>query len=199
MSRILPVAAALVVFASLPQYHQHVRAFSASFVSSFHGKSLSLAPPTTIRVPSRSFSSLTMRKQKAGDKRTRRMQRGGALEDNNVISTVTTSPMDASAWRQKTARNQFPAHAKHGGGRQRSRKRSSLYNCLSTYHNHFLSLLTAEYKAEVSRVVMATHPCHLLSLRKIQDTSSTLILMRFCRTIASRSQLLLSFFRKTRL
>jgi len=36
------------------------------------------------------------------------------------------------------------------GGRGRSRKRSALYNSLAMYHNHFLELLTQEYKAEVS-------------------------------------------------
>jgi hypothetical protein len=35
------------------------------------------------------------------------------------------------------------------GGRGRSRKRSTYYSALASYHNKFLNLLTREYQAEV--------------------------------------------------
>lgn len=123
--------------------------------STFHGRSLALEA----RCPS--FHSqrclLTMRKQKASDKRTTRLQRGlelATISENTLAiqslqRTMTTSPMVDAAWDQKKIRNQFPSKQEKISGRGRSRKRSSLYQCLSSYHNNFLTLLTAEYKAEV--------------------------------------------------
>jgi hypothetical protein len=101
----------------------------------------------------RASSIITMRKQKASDRRTRRMQRGGAEMTQDLIldslkQTITSSPMDLAEWKYKRHGNsQF--QATRTGGRQRSRKRQTLYNSLSSYHNKFLQLLTAEYKAEV--------------------------------------------------
>ena len=125
-------------------------------LSTFHGRSLALEP----RCPSfhSKRCSLSMRKQKASDKRTTRLQRGLELatisENTSAIQslqrTMTTSPMTDAAWDQKKVRNQFPPKAEKIAGRGRSRKRSSIYQCLSSYHNNFLTLLTAEYKAEVS-------------------------------------------------
>ena len=98
--------------------------------------------------------SLTMRKQKASDKRTSRLQRGaesGVVDASDIIrslrNTLTTSPMADAMWVEKEITSQLPV--KQTGGRGRSRKRSSLYHCLSNYHEQFLTLLTAEYKAEV--------------------------------------------------
>jgi hypothetical protein len=103
-----------------------------------------------------SSHALVMRKQKASDRRTRRRQRGIVTEDELLPLTVTESPMKAAGpWRGKAIQPDFrgsssssaPAKA---GGRGRSKKRSTLYNSLSFYHNHFLSLLTHEYQVEVS-------------------------------------------------
>lgn len=148
----------------------HVVALSLSSSSLFLGSRLS--SPSTMRSTSSSSSSsssisnrLTMRKQKASDRRTRRRQRG--LEDftdtNEALSamlasTFTVSPMKVEgSWKHKTGiagnkgsnRNQFKQPQQHQGGRGRSRKRRALYNSLAFYHNHFLNLLTSEYKAEV--------------------------------------------------
>ena len=103
---------------------------------------------------------MTMRKQKASDRRTRRMQRGGGEElalqetiQDNIIKTITSSPMDLAEWKYKKIRNSFPTpaaeqHKAHGRGR--SRKRQTLYNSLASYHTKFLRLLTVEYQAEAS-------------------------------------------------
>jgi hypothetical protein len=94
-----------------------------------------------------STSYLYMRKQKASDKRTSRRQREGPqlLE---VIPTITASPMQHQAWTQKVV-PMIQEPPSDGGGRQRSRKRSNLYNQMARYHNTFLNALTLEYKAEV--------------------------------------------------
>lgn len=126
--------------------------------SSFHGRSLALEAPRSGAVRQHVPSSLTMRKQKASDKRTTRLQRGEGLpaiyDDTAVMQslhkTFTSSPMADAVWEQKVVRNQFQGkQPEKSGGRGRSRKRSSLYHCLSNYHEQFLTLLTAEYKAEV--------------------------------------------------
>jgi hypothetical protein len=127
--------------------------------SSFHGRSLALEKAPSVRYHHVSSSSmLTMRKQKASDKRTTRLQRGEGLstyDDTAVIhsleKTLTSSPMADAVWKEKVIRNQFQGkQVEKSGGRGRSRKRSALYHCLSNYHEQFLTLLTAEYKAEVS-------------------------------------------------
>jgi hypothetical protein len=107
-----------------------------------------------------------MRKQKASDRRTSKRQRG-EIEDENMAAvgsratTLTTSPMSAAGmWnlKQPSSTMQRPKQLADGlattkkrapAGRGRSRKRSTLYNSLSFYHNKFLQLLTAEYEAEV--------------------------------------------------
>ena len=124
---------------------------------------------------------MTMRKQKASDRRTRRMQRGGngegeeqlalqeKIQDNMIkakaattttttTTTMTSSPMDSAAWKYKKVRNSFPTpereqHQK-AHGRGRSRKRQTLYNSLASYHTKFLRLLTVEYQAEASYIIL---------------------------------------------
>ena len=110
-----------------------------------------------------------MRKQKASDRRTRRMQRGNAddiVQDiirDNILreNTYLSNPMTkAGSWKQKSSSviqpppikdtTPTPTGGAGGGGRGRSRKRSMLYNGLSSYHNKFLHLLTTEFRAEVS-------------------------------------------------
>jgi hypothetical protein len=117
-------------------------AFSA--LSHFHGSTV------TERQSSMSATLLTMRKQKASDRRTRRMQRG----EDAVIEppTLTSSPMALASWQHK-ALTKNTATAPPTGGRGRSRNRSNLYTTLSSYHGNFLSLLTAEYRAEVRFVI----------------------------------------------
>jgi hypothetical protein len=147
--------------------------------STFHGASV-LAPPQLWQdeAASSDRTTLTMRKQKASDKRTRRRQRGDVLEDwvqakelrASFTTTVADSPMQAAgAWshkrsmapQQPLASRQLDSaadllmssrqgtDAAQSGGRGRSRKRSTLYNSLAFYHNKFLNLLTQEYQAEV--------------------------------------------------
>lgn len=102
---------------------------------------------------------LTMRKQKASDKRTTRRQRNQETESFSFTSTMTStvgpvSPMESGAWRHKTIRNTFPSKSDTViKTRGRSRKREALYNTLASYNNHFLELLTAEFLAEVSEVL----------------------------------------------
>ena len=112
--------------------------------SNFLGKSLSH------RQPAFNVATLTMRKQKASDRRTRRLQRGLLDKEEELnMETMTKSPMQSSQWCHKQSTTLVESQVK-AGGRSRSRKRSTLYNSLSSYHSHFLNLLTAEYKAEVS-------------------------------------------------
>jgi hypothetical protein len=135
---------------------------SLSSSSSFHGTTLKHAifTPSTV---SGAGDMMTMRKQKASDRRTRRMQRGGGEElalqetiQDNIIKTITSSPMDLAEWKYKRVGNSVvtPAAEQHqqhkAQGRGRSRKRQTLYNSLASYHTKFLRLLTVEYQAEVS-------------------------------------------------
>jgi len=117
--------------------------------SAFHGN------PVKTRMTFSSASTLTMRKQKASDKRTRRRQRfgqddtssssGGVLTD----SSYTQSPMHRQgSWKEK---KYVTPSVEKTAGRGRSRKRSALYQSLAFYHNKFLHLLTQEYQAEVRR------------------------------------------------
>ena len=131
---------------------------SVSSYSKFHGTSLKgpQKPPKLKdrATPSWGLSSLSMRKQKASDRRTRRLQRGEEkltqdLIRDNLRNTITSSPMEmVGAWNQKQGLVPSQIREKNGG-RGRSRKRATLYNCLSSYHNKFFTLLTAEYQYEV--------------------------------------------------
>lgn len=95
-----------------------------------------------------------MRKQKASDKRTRRMQRNQDEKTGTLTLGPGTSPLTPMAtgeWTHKAVsiKNQFESAARLGG-RGRSRKRSAVYSNLASYHNQFLELLTKEFLAEVS-------------------------------------------------
>lgn len=101
-------------------------------------------------------SYISMRKQKASDKRTSRRQREGPQLLEAPPITITASPMQGNAWGQKVIsieRPTDPDSSTPTGGRQRSRKRSNLYNRMARYHNTFLNALTLEYKAEVRTVI----------------------------------------------
>ena len=125
--------------------------------STFTGKQVNVFP----KVPSHA-TSLTMRKQKASDKRTRRMQRNqkAVLEPGSESLPLHRSanypltPLETSAWNHKSiplGSMQVPPAAT--GGRGRSRKRSTVYSNLASYHTQFLELLTAEFLAEVGHCV----------------------------------------------
>lgn len=169
-------AAALAALLATTPYH--VDAWSSFHGSSLQLDRTSSTSSGSVARRS-SGGHLTMRKQKASDRRTRRMQRGGGLLEEDAeealgrsasslpprtaAAGMTSSPMDTAAWRhrrssQSKIRNSFPrqnsAAAGSGEvinrGRGRSRKRSQLYSTLARYNNDFVSLLTAEYRAEVS-------------------------------------------------
>lgn len=123
--------------------------------------------PLSGKYPLKSF--LYMRKQKASDKRTRRRQQqqqhslvdsGGDQGNLRMsVNTITASPMHGNDWNRKAtvigsdtlSSLSNEQTSPNRGGRQRSRKRSAVYNSLAAYHNTFLDLLTYEYKAEVSK------------------------------------------------
>ena len=127
-----------------------------SSTSTFCGQSLQMGNYAAVSNDDRrGVASLTMRKQKASDRRTRRMQRGGDDIAQDMINeslqrTITTVPM--TQWNYKSRGNaRQPLIKEKTGGRGRSRKRSTLYHSLSSYHSKYFNLLTAEYKAEVRR------------------------------------------------
>ena len=133
-------------------------ALSLSSFSQFHGTSLqSFSTKPQQQHHASGAASLTMRKQKASDKRTRRMQMGGdqivqELIRDNLRQTLTSSPMQQTGeWNQKKQQGEIQYKEKTGG-RGRSRKRATLYNSLSSYHNKFLKMLTDEYNHEVRSV-----------------------------------------------
>jgi hypothetical protein len=126
--------------------------------------------------------TIVMRKQKASDKRTSRLQKGLEFERLSsfaAISTskgttpfpiVTSSPMATATWNYKTI---DPTNTnKESAGRGRARKRAQLYLSLASYHAEFLNLLTEEYRAEVSssfsitleRILSTLIPCILCQL-----------------------------------
>jgi hypothetical protein len=129
---------------------------SLSSFSKFHGNALQTVASPAHQITS-GAASLTMRKQKASDRRTRRMQKGGELIvqeliRDNLSKTITSSPMDSTGeWKYKKISVQQVREKT--GGRGRSRRRATLYNSLSSYHNNFFRLLTDEYQHEVGRIV----------------------------------------------
>ena len=131
-------------------------AWSAS--SAFVGQSIRQRHDIGDTMPRTVKSYLSMRKQKASDKRTSRRQRGGpqvleAPPPPMMTITRTASPMQGNAWTQKVMEDatESTTSGGGGGGRQRSRKRSLLYNRMAGYHNTYLRALTLEYKAEVRK------------------------------------------------
>eukprot|EP00581_Thalassiosira_minuscula_P012788 CAMPEP_0183714346 /NCGR_PEP_ID=MMETSP0737-20130205/8885_1 /TAXON_ID=385413 /ORGANISM="Thalassiosira miniscula, Strain CCMP1093" /LENGTH=1079 /DNA_ID=CAMNT_0025943253 /DNA_START=214 /DNA_END=3453 /DNA_ORIENTATION=+ len=180
-----------VSFALLMAITSVPSALALSSFSSFHGARLHSTQPFT-SIPSNqnhnshnshnSHSSnsnlLVMRKQKASDKRTARMQRG-LVDTNSDASSFTPSPlstsqstsssnktqilsnasMTKSKWKQKKIELRASgvttgANANNaGGGRGRARKRLKLYNSLASYHSTFLDLVSLEYQMEESEVI----------------------------------------------
>jgi hypothetical protein len=142
-------------------------ALSLSSYSGFHGTAFGWRQnpihEDSNRAKISGAASLSMRKQKASDRRTRRLQRGSdeiaqEMILENLKNTMTSSPMESvGVWNQKGGSISAQIKEKTGG-RGRSRKRATLYNSLSTYHNKFFTLLTDEYRAEVSTFVVF-QPC----------------------------------------
>jgi len=101
-----------------------------------------------------------MRKQKASKKRTRRLQRGHnidlspSLDLSTATRTSPLTPIATSSWDHKSLNLDEYSLNSNGSsrGRGRSRKRSQLYNALSSYHTHYLKLITAEFLAEEETV-----------------------------------------------
>eukprot|EP00980_Cylindrotheca_fusiformis_P003312 scaffold743_cov117-Cylindrotheca_fusiformis.AAC.31 len=73
------------------------------------------------------------------------------IRDNLKQTLLTNSPMAGGDWSYKKRIVQ-PLREKTGG-RGRSRKRATLYNSLSSYHNKFLKMLTTEYQHEEEEVL----------------------------------------------
>lgn len=138
------------VLSSIPS----VQPLSLSSSSGFYGARLEPRSQTAREYFSTSRSYLEMRKQKSSDRRTRRLQRGQIAYSEELakatVGSVTASPMAGQSWSHKKTLS-MQNSVQVSGGRGRSRKRSALYNSLSLYHNKFLTLLTEEYKQEVSR------------------------------------------------
>lgn len=118
-------------------------------------------------------NTLTMRKQKASDRRTRRMQRGEDVVTDISSKTMTTSPMATSSWQHKKISPTRPRQ-QNRGGRGRARKRSNLYNTLSSYHGNFLSLLTTEYRAEVG--CFGRHRIVVIGGHLLEDSAPNLLM-----------------------
>lgn len=110
--------------------------------------------------------TIVMRKQKASDKRTTRLQKGlefehlssfaaistskGTTPFPQISGVVTSSPMTTATWDYKSIDLTSVTALKESAGRGRARKRAQLYSGLAAYHTEFMSLLTEEYRAEVS-------------------------------------------------
>lgn len=139
--------------------------------SSFHGSRVSLLTPPTMtqsRRPSSGVSSLVMRKQKASDKRTARLQRG-QLDNTgsftpSILSTFSSSaittqilsstPMSKTQWKHKKIELRSRGEkVNNSGGRGRARRRLKLYNSLASYHATFSNLISEEYQLEEAEVI----------------------------------------------
>ncbi len=130
--------------------------FSVTRISSFSGKQV-------CHTVSSNDSTITMRKQKASDKRTRRMQRSSQLLENTESlsrqGNGPLTPMSTGQWKHKSLSSSraLLGNTDTSGGRGRSRKRSAIYSNLASYHTQFLELLTAEFLAEVSLIRVLCH------------------------------------------
>jgi len=143
----------VLMFGLLLQKFENLGA-TALTTSYFHGRSVTSSFFPKNPCPNND-SKWYMRKQKASNRRTRRLQqnRDTIVEEQ---PTFTRSPMADAVWSYKMitspARQEQRKHHNGkkdlGGGRNRSMKRSNYYNTISNYHNHFQQLLTAEYKYE---------------------------------------------------
>jgi hypothetical protein len=151
----ITLSATCVAVAFIGAWSPMCSSLSLSSFSGFHGAKL-LNQNDHWSLSRSGAASWTMRKQKASDRRTTRLQRGGEELAQELIveslqKTIISSPMDLAEWKYKSRGNAqaLPMATEKTGGRGRSRKRSALYNCLSSYHSNFLQLLTDEFHVEV--------------------------------------------------
>jgi hypothetical protein len=150
----------ILVFPALLSFPARCLSLSSSTV--FHGQRVVTHQAPLRREPSSSgIANLEMRKQKASDRRTRKLQKGETsfAKDLSSKSAATLTQSPATAWSHKRQPNSMPGARDRSSGRGRSRKRSALYNSLSLYHNKFMSLLTEEYRLEVRHQLF--FPCLL--------------------------------------
>ena len=149
-----------------------VLAFMATFIpytssffvkTGFHGNIVYHTKPCYS--VQRNGVALVMRKQKASNKRTSRLQKEGNANIDDLSkransayvsssSTLTSSPMDTASWKHKSIKTRsqlVKPTSPNRGGRGRGKKRTNLYTSLSFYHNAFCNLLTEEYQEEVNK------------------------------------------------
>ncbi|KAL9188266.1 hypothetical protein ACHAXT_006644 [Thalassiosira profunda] len=133
--------------------------------SSFRGARV-LHPAPHICTGNGARATLEMRKQKASDKRTARMQRGKVDAGDATFTPpplssstqiLSSSPMSKSQWKHKKvelrAGGKYQNGSGNAGGRGRARKRLKLYNSLASYHSTFLELISEEYQMEEAEVI----------------------------------------------
>jgi hypothetical protein len=131
---------------------------ASALSSSFHGISIhSITQQQQRHTPKRlATSQLVMRKQKASDRHTARMQRGQTTLEPIEISTqiLSSRTFTKNQWKHKKIElraNGVDTNKNNViGGRGRARKRLKLYNSLEGYHSKFLSWISEEYRMEVS-------------------------------------------------
>ena len=148
--------------------HLLIRSLVATICSSYLLSSTRYASAYCLSYGRRTrVMDITMRKQKASDRRTRRMQQGDISQSTSSFvasSSSNQSPSDSKSlvrspyetvgeWKHK--RVSFNADTvgrdkKKKSGRGRSQKRSYTYLALSSYHSLFYRLLEDEFRAEVS-------------------------------------------------
>ncbi|KAL7527395.1 hypothetical protein ACHAXR_001941 [Thalassiosira sp. AJA248-18] len=129
--------------------------------TSFHGSQVICAPSPSATNKLPGISNLVMRKQKASDKRTARMQRGQVDNDTftppplSSSTQILSSPMTKSQWKHKKIELRAEGEKSNitVGGRGRARKRMKLYNSLASYHSTFLALISEEYQMEEAEVI----------------------------------------------
>ena len=142
----------LLIFAAVGQAN--------GLATTFHGSSLVQSTRTASSPPKAGCCNLYMRKQKASDKRTARMQKGLLEPSEPMVSAtqvLSSTPMTARRWKHKRveirAGGDEASSAARAGGRGRARKRTKLYNSLASYHSTFLDLISKEYELEEAEVV----------------------------------------------
>lgn len=166
----------LFIFPMLTLASVHVALALSS--SSFHGARVVQPTPMTLsnnpRRPTSGISSLVMRKQKASDKRTARLQRGqidntessftpqalsSASSSTTTTQILSSTPMSKTKWKHKKIELRSRgvkvdnSNGMQPGGRGRARKRLKLYNSLASYHATFSNLISEEYQLEEAEVI----------------------------------------------
>lgn len=127
---------------------------ACALTSSFHGLSIHTPVQQHSRPRHLSANQLVMRKQKASDKHTARMQRGQTtLEPISTTQVLSSASFTKNQWKHKKIElraNGVDTNKNKIGGRGRARKRLRLYNSLEGYHSKFLGWISEEYRMEVS-------------------------------------------------